>query len=255
MAQQSTIEWTECTWNPVRGCSRCSPGCEHCYAERMASRFSGPGKPYEGLAMFTPAGPRWTNRVQLIPDLLDQPLRWRKPRTIFVNSMSDLFHEHVPESFVRQTFEVMKQAHHHIFQVLTKRADRLAALSQQLAWAPHIWMGVSIENDDYVHRLNSLRETGARIKFLSLEPLLGPLPNLNLHGIDWVIVGGESGPGARPMQADWVRDIRDQCVATNVPFFFKQWGGLSKKKSGRTLDGQTWDQTPARMQGAQTEVC
>jgi protein gp37 len=262
MAQQSKIEWTECTWNPVRGCTRCSPGCQNCYAERMAARFSGPGKPYESLAVFTPAGPRWTNRIQLVPELLDQPLRWRKPRTIFVNSMSDLFHEDVPDRFIHNVFAVMQKADQHVFQVLTKRASRLAAMSADLPWAPNIWMGVSIENADYLHRVDHLRKTGAGIKFLSLEPLLGPLSGLTLNDIGWVIVGGESGPGARPMRPEWVRDIRDRCAAAGVPFFFKQWGKITNNteqddptakknggtaKGGRILDGRTWDNVPNDM--------
>ncbi|MBU0640022.1 MAG: phage Gp37/Gp68 family protein [Planctomycetes bacterium] len=261
MAQNSRIEWTECTWNPVRGCSRCSPGCQHCYAERMAARFSGPGKPYEGLAAFTPSGPRWTNRIGLVRDALDQPLRWRNPRVIFVNSMSDLFHEEVPEAFIGEVFDVMRRADHHVFQVLTKRADRLAALSPQLPWTPNIWMGVSVEAAEYLHRIDRLRKTGAMIKFLSLEPLLGPLFDLDLQGVDWAIVGGESGPGARPMEVEWVRSIRDQCIAATVPLFFKQWGQLSTNpdpgdptakpnggtaKGGRMLDGRTWDEMPGR---------
>lgn len=259
MAQNTGIEWTESTWNPVRGCSRCSPGCQNCYAERMAARFSGPGKPYEGLAAFTPSGPCWTNQISLVRDALDQPLRWRKPRVIFVNSMSDLFHEDIPETFIAEVFDVMRRADRHVFQVLTKRADRLASLSPRLPWAPHIWMGVSVESTEYVHRIDRLRETGANIKFLSLEPLLGPLVNLDLRGVSWAIVGGESGPGARPMQVGWVQSIRDQCVAAAVPFFFKQWGQLrcnpdprdptakgngGAAKGGRLLDGRTWDEMP-----------
>lgn len=220
--------------------------CQNCYAERIAARFSGPGKPYEGLAAFTPAGPRWTNRVRIVPELLDQPLRWRAPRIIFVNSMSDLFHERVPDAFIGDVFTAMNRADWHVYQILTKRADRLAELDPNLSWAPHIWMGVSIENNECVHRLDRLRGTDAHVKFLSLEPLLGPLSDLDLQGIDWVIVGGESGPGARFMNPEWVRLIRDQCLAANTPFFFKQWGGVNKKKAGRVLDGRTWDEMPRR---------
>ncbi len=230
----SKIEWTDATWNPVTGCNKISPGCKHCYAERLSKRLKATGmaKYRNGFA------------VTLHPDTLDIPLRWRKPRSIFVNSMSDLFHVDVPDEFIAQVFDVMTRAHWHRFQVLTKRPERVASLNAKLPWPNQIWMGASVESQDYIHRIDLLRETDAAIKFLSLEPLLGPLPNLDLDGIDWVIVGGESGPGARPMEADWARDIRDQCQAAGVPFHFKQWGGVFKKRHGRVLDGRTWDEMP-----------
>lgn len=235
MATNSSIEWTESTWNPLTGCTKISPGCKHCYAERMALRLQAMGQP------------NYANGFDLTlhEKALELPLRWKKPQTIFVNSMSDLFHTDVPEEFILRVFKVMARAEWHQFQVLTKRSDRLLELSPKLPWRPHIWMGVSVENLNYVHRIDHLRRTQAMVKFLSLEPLLGPLPRLNLGGIDWVIVGGESGPGARPMDPDWVRDIRDQCVRKCVPFFFKQWGGVRKKKAGRELEGRTWDEMPA----------
>lgn len=190
--------------------------------------------------------PNYVNGFKLTmhEHVLKVPLGWKRPRTIFVNSMSDLFHEDVSVEFIMKTFEVMRQAHWHRFQVLTKRAERLAELNLKIIWTPNIWMGVSVEDQDYTFRIDRLRETGACVKFLSLEPLLGPLPNLNLKGIDWVIVGGESGPGARPMRKEWVIDIREQCLKARVPFFFKQWGGFNKKKAGRSLEGKTWDQMP-----------
>lgn len=234
MAKDSTIEWTESTWNPLTGCTKISPGCKHCYAERMAFRLKAMGQPnYRNGFGLT-----------LHPQVVEQPLSWRKPQTIFVNSMSDIFHADVPVDFIQRVFDVMNRAHWHRFQVLTKRSERLAELSAVLPWADNIWMGVSVENEDYTYRIDDLRATGAQIKFLSLEPLLGPLSNLDLADIDWVIAGGESGPKARPLQASWVRDIRDQCVAQDTPFFFKQWGGVRKKKHGRELDGKTWDEMP-----------
>ena len=231
----SRIEWTDATWNPVTGCNKVSPGCKRCYAERMAKRLKA-----TGMAKY-----RNGFEVTLHPDTLDIPLRWRKSRSIFVNSMSDLFHERVPDDFVREVFEVMERAHWHRYQVLTKRPERVAALNAELHWPTQVWLGVSVESADYVHRIDLLRETGAAVKFLSLEPLLGPLPELNLQGIDWVIVGGESGPGARPMQEAWALDIRDQCLDAGVAFHFKQWGGVFKKRNGRELDGRTWDEMPA----------
>ena len=236
MGQKSSIEWTESTWNPLTGCTKISPGCKHCYAERMALRLQAMGQA-NYVNGFT---------LTLHEEALELPLRWKKPQTIFVNSMSDMFHAGVPLVFIFKAFDVMRRAHWHRFQVLTKRADRLSALSEQLPWADNIWMGVSVENESYTYRIDHLRDTGAAIKFLSLEPLLGPLDNLCLDGIDWVIVGGESGPGARAMKSEWVISIRDQCVEAGVPFFFKQWGGVWKKKFGRTLEGQTWDQMPLR---------
>ncbi len=256
----STIEWTEATWNPVRGCTRVSPGCVYCYAESLSARFSGAGLPYEGFANMTPSGPRWTGEVRLIEKVIEDPLRWRRPRTVFVNSMSDLFHEKLPIEDIRRVFAVMNKAAQHRFQVLTKRSKRLCEIDPQLLWAPNIWMGVSVESADYTFRIDDLRRTGAAIKFLSLEPLLRPLPNLNLEAIDWVIVGGESGRGARPMNSDWARDIRDQCRGASVPFFFKQYGRKVNNpdaldptakenggtaKGGRILDGRTWDEMPA----------
>ena len=234
MAQGSGIEWTESTWNPVTGCNKISPGCKHCYAERMAERLQAMGQP------------NYRNGFQLTlqPRMLELPLAWKRPQTIFVNSMSDLFHKDVPLDYIQRVFDVMRRAHWHRFQVLTKRADRLAALDRELEWAANVWMGVSVENADYVDRIDDLQRTRAMVKFLSLEPLLGPLPRLDLRGIDWAIVGGESGPGARAMDPRWVTELRDQCVAAGVAFFFKQWGGTNKKRAGRTLDGRTWDEMP-----------
>ena len=234
MAQGSNIEWTESTWNPITGCTKISPGCKHCYAKRMAERLRAMGQA------------NYANGFDLTlqPHMLEIPLRWKKPQAIFVNSMSDLFHEDVPIGYIRQVFDVMARAHWHRFQVLTKRANRLAELSPRLVWAPNIWMGVSVENAKYAYRIDELRSAASSIKFLSLEPLLGPLSGLDLHGIDWVIVGGESGPRARLVDPAWVTDLRDQCERANVPFFFKQWGGTNKKRSGRLLDGRTWDQMP-----------
>ena len=234
MAVGSAIEWTEATWNPVTGCTKVSPGCKNCYAERMANRLQAMGQPNYRSGF----------RLTLQPHMLDLPLQWRRPRTIFANSMSDLFHKEVPQAFIARVFDVMGRAHWHTFQVLTKRADRLLALSPLLPWRSNIWMGVSVESQKYTSRIEDLRRTGAHVQFLSLEPLLGPLPRLDLRGIDWVIVGGESGPRARPMDPGWVVDIRDQCQSANVPFFFKQWGGRRKKRTGRLLEGRTWDEMP-----------
>lgn len=235
MADHSAIEWTDSTWNPVTGCSKVSPGCKHCYAERLARRLQAMGNP------------RYRNgfEVTLHPDQLWLPLRWRQPRRIFVNSMSDLFHEQVPEDFVRQVYAVMHRAHWHNFQILTKRAARLASLAPRLPWPSNVWMGVSVENEQYLSRISHLRSVPAAIRFLSLEPLLGPIPALPLDDIDWVIVGGESGPNARPMRPEWARAIRDQCIRTRIPFFFKQWGGWHPKANGRLLDGREWNQYPA----------
>lgn len=235
MAQGSGIEWTESTWNPVTGCTKVSPGCKHCYAERMAERLQAMGQE------------NYRNGFQLTlqPHMLELPLRWKKPKTIFVNSMSDLFHPEVPLDYIQKVFNVMRRAGWHQFQVLTKRAERLAGLDQKLKWAPNIWMGVSIESGAYRSRIDNLRATHAQLKFLSLEPLLGPLPGLDLRGIDWVIVGGESGPKARSMDPAWVAEVRDQCCRASVPFFFKQWGGRNKKRAGRLLDGRIWDEMPS----------
>ncbi len=234
MSTQSGIEWTETTWNPVTGCTKISHGCKFCYADRMAKRLQAMGvdKYRNGFS------------VTMHPSTLKDPLKWRKPRLVFVNSMSDLFHEEVSLSFIKAVFETMNQASHHTFQVLTKRPNRVLDLNQHLTWSPNIWLGTSIESQRWQFRLEELRATGAQTKFLSLEPLLGPLSGIPLNEIDWVIVGGESGPGARPMEPDWVREIRDSCLQKDVPFFFKQWGGVFKKRTGRVLDGRTWDQIP-----------
>ncbi|MSP62248.1 MAG: phage Gp37/Gp68 family protein [Myxococcales bacterium] len=235
MAHGSGIEWTESTWNPVTGCTKISPGCKYCYAERMAERLQAMGQD------------NYRNGFQLTlqAHMLDRPLRWKKSQTIFVNSRSDLFHSDVPLEYLQRVFEVMRRAHWHRFQVLTKRSDRLAEIDARLHWAPNIWMGVSVESDEYRSRIDDLRRTHAVIKFLSLEPLLGPLHNLDLRSIDWAIVGGESGPKSRAMDPAWATDLRDQCQRAKVPFFFKQWGGKNKKQAGRLLDGRTWDQMPA----------
>lgn len=234
MAVNSAIEWTESTWNPVTGCTKISLGCTHCYAERMAFRLKAIGLP------------NYVNgfKVTTHEEMLELPLHWRKPQMIFVNSMGDLFHESVPESFILSVFNVMRQASWHNFQLLTKRSDRLASMSKRLEWPPNVWMGVTVETGDYTNRIDDLRTTGAAVKFLSLEPLLSPVPDIDLHEIDWVIVGGESGPGARPMEVEWVNDIKEQCQYSQVPFFFKQWGGFNKRKNGRVLDGRTWDEMP-----------
>jgi protein gp37 len=234
MARKSKIEWTESTWNPVTGCTKISIGCRNCYAERFALRLKAAGNRNYANGF----------RVTLHPHLLRMPLRWRQPRTIFVNSMSDLFHKDVPLDFISKIFNVMSHASQHRFQVLTKRSARMVQLSPSLSWPQNIWMGVTVEKADCTSRIEHLRRTPAAIKFVSFEPLLGPVPNIGLEGIDWVIVGGESGPGARSMRAEWATDIRDQCLAAGVPFFFKQWGGVNKKKNGRTLDGRTWNQVP-----------
>lgn len=236
MGQNSSIEWTNATWNPVTGCTKISPGCKHCYAERMAARLKGMGLPAYRNG-FAPT---------LQPHAVDLPLRWRRRKMIFVNSMSDLFHSAVPTEFILSVFEVMRQAHWHTFQILTKRSERPVELDRLLRWPDNVWMGVSVESQAFTFRIDHLRRTSAAVKFLSLEPLLGALPDLDLSDIDWVIVGGESGPGCRAMNPTWVRDIRDQCAAFAVPFFFKQWGGVWKKRAGRELDGQTHDAMPVR---------
>jgi protein gp37 len=234
MADRSTIEWTDATWNPIRGCTKISPGCANCYAERFAERFRGvPGHPFEqGFDL------------KLIPEALQLPLTWKKPRSIFVNSMSDLFHDDIPEDFIRRVFDVIRAAPRHQFQILTKRAGRLEAIMSERRIPENAWLGVSVESSDYCWRIDHLRRVSARVRFLSIEPFLGPIRNLDLSGIGWVIVGGESGPHARPMEADWVRGIRAQCEDARVPFFFKQWGGVRKHKTGRILDGRTWDGMP-----------
>ncbi len=239
MALASSIEWTESTWNPVTGCTRISPGCKHCYTEVLARRLRAMGQP------------NYRNGFELTlhPQMLELPLRWKKPQRIFVNSMSDLFHREVPLEYLQRVFDVMRRAHWHRFQVLTKRADRLRELDAAIDWPANVWMGVSVESSAYVARIDDLRATGAALKFLSLEPLLGSLPRLDLCGIDWVIVGGESGVAARPIEEAWVLEIREQCRRAGVPFFFKQWGGRNKKKAGRMLEGRVWDEMPASVQG------
>ena len=234
MGDQSAIEWTDATWNPVTGCTKVSPGCKNCYAERLAARLHAMGNPrYRNCFTRT-----------LHPDQLTLPLRWKNPRRIFVNSMSDLFHDGVPEEFIRRAFEVMAQARGHVFQVLTKRSRRLAELAPRLSWPSNVWQGVSVENARYVSRVADLVKVPAAVRFLSVEPLLGPIPDLPLKGISWVIVGGESGPRHRPIQPEWVRSIRDQCARAGVAFFFKQWGGRTPKSGGRVLDGHEWSEMP-----------
>jgi protein gp37 len=234
MATKSAIEWTDFTWNPLTGCNKISAGCKNCYADRMAKRLKA-----MGVA-------KYANGFELTlhENVIEEPLKWREPRTVFVNSMSDMFHEDVPFDFINRVFNVMYQASIHTFQVLTKRSKRLLELNPRIYWPNNVWMGVSVENSKNQFRIDHLRETGAHIKFLSLEPLLGPLKNLDLQGIDWVIVGGESGPRARQVKEEWIIDIRDQCMETGVPFFFKQWGGVQKKRNGRHLHGRTWDDLP-----------
>lgn len=230
----SSIEWTESTWNPVTGCSKISPGCKHCYAERMANRLRAMGQPNYARGF----------DLTLQEHMLELPLRWKRPQAIFVNSMSDLFHQDVPMEYIDRVFDVMKRADWHRFQVLTKRADRLLNLDPDFRWPRNVWMGVSVESKQYLKRVDQLRQTGAHVKFLSLEPLLEDLGEFDLAGIDWVIVGGESGPGARPMDPSWVKRLRDLCLKASVPFFFKQWGGTRKKAAGRLLEGRTWDEMP-----------
>ncbi|WP_019156636.1 DUF5131 family protein [Robertmurraya massiliosenegalensis] len=234
MAGNSSIEWTEATWNPVTGCNKVSDGCKHCYAERMAKR------------LFAMGNPRYINgfKVTLHNDLINVPRKWNKPKRIFVNSMSDLFHEEIPLEFIKQVFKTMNETPHHSYQVLTKRPERVVELANILNFTPNIWMGTSIENEKVIHRIDILKHVPAVIRFLSCEPLLGPLDNLDLNNIHWVIAGGESGPGARPMEADWVRSIRDQCNEQKVAFFFKQWGGVQKHRFGRELDDKTYNEYP-----------
>ncbi len=231
---KSKIEWTESTWNPVTGCSKVSTGCRNCYAERMAHRLQAMGQPNYSKGF----------EVVMHPEVVDRPLKMKKPQMIFVNSMSDLFHEEIPLDFIREVFDVMKKAYWHTFQVLTKRAERLRIFHESLVWPENVWMGVSVEQARFQHRITALTETRASVRFLSLEPLLGPISDLCLDGIDWVILGGESGPGARTMEPEWVVEIRDQCMRQGVPFFFKQWGGVNKKRNGRLLEGLTWDNLP-----------
>ena len=234
MADRSAIEWTEATWNPVTGCSKVSPGCAHCYAETFAERWRGvSGHPYEqGFDL------------RLWPQRLEQPLRWLRPRMIFVNSMSDLFHEEIPTAYIADVFDVMVRATQHTFQILTKRDKRLVELCRDLPWPPNVWMGVTIENRRFVHRADSLRRVPAAVRFISAEPLLGPLEGLDLAGIDWLISGGESGAKHRPVRIEWLRELRDRCQREDTAYFFKQWGGRRSKSGGRELDGRTWDEMP-----------
>jgi protein gp37 len=243
MAETTTIEWTDATWNPVTGCTKISPGCDHCYAERFSERFRGtPNHPFQNGFDLT-----------LRPERIEQPLRWRSPKMIFVNSMSDLFHKEIPRAFIARVFDTMEQATWHTFQILTKRSSLMRNFlcdRYGSGRAPyHMWFGVSVEDGARLSRVRHLRETPAAVRFLSLEPLIGPVGNLNLEGIDWVIVGGESGPGYRPMRAEWVKEIRDQCVSADVAFFFKQWGGLRPKSGGRTLGKREWNQWPRNLRG------
>ncbi len=248
MAAKTSIEWTEVTWNPVTGCDRTSPGCDNCYALRLAARLHGMGQPrYQRNGDPVTSGPGFG--VTCHDDLLELPQRWRSPRLVFVNSMSDLFHPEVPDEFIGRVFASMAMSSVHTFQVLTKRSKRLAALATQLEWSGNIWMGVSVESDRYRFRLEHLRAVPAAVRFLSIEPLLGPVGELDLTGIHWVIVGGESGHGARPIDVSWVTDIRDQCIEADVAFFFKQWGGRTAKTGGRHLEGRTWDEMPAAAAG------
>lgn len=239
MSDRSAIEWTDATWNPVRGCTKISAGCKHCYAERFAERFRGiPGHPFEqGFDL------------RLVPEALELPLKWAKPRLVFVNSMADLFHDAIPDEYITRVFDVVRRAAHHQFQILSKRAERMAAYCSGKELPANAWLGVSVENARYKTRIAHLRAVPARIRFLSIEPLIGPVGELDLRGISWVIVGGESGPRCRPMRVEWVREIRKQCSLHGVPFFFKQWGGTRKVRNGRVLDGRTWDELPTTYAG------
>ena len=234
MSINSSIEWTESTWNPITGCTKISPGCKNCYAERMAKRLKAMGVDnyFNGF------------NITLHEHVLDYPIRWKKPQTIFVNSMSDLFHEDVPNSFILKVLDICRRAHWHTFQILTKRSKRLLEIESLVKWPENVWLGVSVENSDFIERVYHLQNTKAIIKFISCEPLIGPISYLPITNIDWVIAGGESGPYSRPISVKWIRNIRDQCVIRGVPFFFKQWGGTNKKKKGRILDGRTWDELP-----------
>jgi protein gp37 len=240
MATKSNIEWTEMTWNPVTGCTKISQGCKHCYAERMAKRLTAMGA-YRYRNGFS---------VTLHPDLIDVPRSWRQPRVVFVNSMSDLFHDDIPLAYIQRVFATMHDCSHHTFQVLTKRSERLVELAPHLDWPSNIWMGVSVEDARVIHRVTHLQSVPAKVRFLSLEPLIGPLNALPLDGIHWVIVGGESGPKARPMKKEWVTTIQGKCRSAKVPFFFKQWGGVRKDLAGRELNGRTYDDMPAAAQAA-----
>ena len=231
---KTKIEWTDCTWNPTTGCTKISAGCKYCYAERMAMRLQAMGCE------------KYTNGFQLTihPDTLKVPYSWKKPRNVFVNSMSDLFHENMPFEFIQKVFKVMNENPKHTFQILTKRSDILYEYSQHLTWSKNIWMGVTVESKQFLNRMKDLKKTNAFVKFLSMEPLISKINELNLSEIDWVIVGGESGPGSRPMIKDWVIDLKNMCQQQDVPFFFKQWGGINKKKTGRLLEGKIWDEMP-----------
>lgn len=236
MSENSKIEWTDATWNPVRGCTKVSTGCKYCYAETFAERFRGvPSHPFENGF-----------DLRLVPDKLTEPFRWKKPKVIFVNSMSDLFHEDIPLSYIQKVFKVMNEASHHTFQILTKRSKRLLKVSSRLSWPINVWMGVSIENSEYTFRVSDLISVPAAVRFLSIEPLIDSIPNLLLDRIDWVIVGGESGFRARPMNLNWAREIRDQCIEAHVPFFLKQLGGRRGKRGGpdAVLDGRQWHEYP-----------
>jgi protein gp37 len=249
MADNSAIEWTQATWNPVAGCTPVSPGCLNCYAARMALRLShmpnGTGRKYSGTARRARDGrPVFAGRINLDEQALDLPRSWRLGRIIFVNSMSDLFHEEVPETFIQRVFSVMEECPQHTFQVLTKRPERALKLADRLPWPANVWLGTSVELERYYKRIDQLAAVPAHVRFLSCEPLLGPLACMPLNGIHWVIVGGESGPGARPMEREWVHQIKAQCERADVPFFFKQWGGVRKHETGRELEGRTWDEMP-----------
>jgi protein gp37 len=237
MAPNSRIEWTESTWNPITGCSKISPGCKNCYAERMARR----------LHAMRLANYRNGFKLTVHPHTVGLPLTWKKPQMIFVNSMSDLFHAQAPKDFIMEIFGTMNKACWHMYQILTKRAEQLTKLDSMLPWADNMWMGVTVESADYVYRIDHLRESRSLNKFISFEPLLGSVGKLNLKGLDWVIAGGESGPGARPVQKEWITEIRDQCIEAGIPFFFKQWGGVRKKQNGKLLDGRIWNQFPSRL--------
>ncbi|MEV0582067.1 phage Gp37/Gp68 family protein [Nonomuraea sp. NPDC050310] len=244
MAQTTSIEWTELTWNPTTGCDRISAGCDNCYALTLAARLKAMGAAkYQADGDPRTSGPGFALTTH--PDTLLQPLRWRSPRMVFVNSMSDLFHARVPLGYLRQVFDVMAATPQHTYQILTKRSRRLRHLAPLLDWPPNVWMGVSVEDHAQTHRIDDLRTVPSALRFLSLEPLLGPLPTLDLAGVGWVIVGGESGPGRRPIHPAWVTDLRDRCLDAGVPFFFKQWGGHTPKAGGRQLEGVVWDQMPA----------
>jgi protein gp37 len=243
VANGSTIEWTEATWNPVTGCDRVSPGCAHCYALDLSARLKRFGQAkYQRDGTRPSSGPGFA--VTLHPQTLSAPLRWKRPRVIFVNSMSDLFHEEVSLEFIEEVFDVMARAEQHVFQILTKRHERMTELATILSWPENVWMGVSIENRRFVHRADYLRAVPAAVRFISAEPLLGSLAELDLDGIDWLIAGGESGPKHRPVKEEWVIELRDMCVNAEVPFFFKQWGWLRPKSGGRLLAGREWNEMP-----------